>query len=65
MGNKNDIDDLSIDFEDKNINKGEVVQRQVSTFEGIEFAKKNQVSFFEVSAFEHESVAKAFDVLAE
>eukprot|EP00347_Sterkiella_histriomuscorum_P004989 403358325 len=68
IGNKNDIDQRKINVQTNNGQKGSISktqQREVPTAEGIEFAKRNQVSFFEVSAFQHESISKAFNTMAE
>ena len=62
MGNKNDVDGKVDPDKIRSPIRNDIknMRRQVSTEEGIDFAKKNHISFFEVSALEHKDISKAF-----
>ncbi len=55
MGNKNDADRVLKDGHG----------REVSTEEGIEFARYHEISFFEVSAIENYQIGDAMEALAQ
>ena len=67
MGNKNDVDGKVDTDKIRSPIKNDIrkMKRQVTTEEGIEIAKKNHISFFEVSALEHKDISKAFQILAD
>ncbi len=70
LGNKCDIDQQVAERTEEQVasDRGALSserQRQVSTEEGIEFAKQHEVSFFEVSAIDNTNIKEAFDILTQ